>query len=372
MAKLFEQSSILAGTIIGAGIFSLPFVFKTAGLASGFFYLALGAVVYIIIYLMYADVILRTEGEHRFVGYSRIYLGKWAFGPVILMAIVEMILVLTIYLILSQSFANLMFQFGGGTEKIAIFWGLASAAIFLRLRRLAFLELLITGGIIGIILLIFAFALPNIGSLDNISFWPDWSLVLLPLAPILFSLSGRVAVPEVVKFNRRPEAIKQSVILGVLAPTVVYAIFVTSILSLSAFVSEDAVSSLFGKVPVWVLPLVGTLGILSIISSYITVGLDVKESLAKDLKLPYWLAALIVVAAPLTFYFIGFQDFIGLISFVGGIFLGLEGIFIVGMWLAVNKKIGSRPILLKNPSPAVIFLLLAIFAAAIVYEILKI
>ena len=93
-------TGLLAGTIIGAGIFALPYVFAKAGLVAGFFYLALGGIAYTVVHLMYADVIMRTRSAHRFPGYAGLYLGRFGFILAVLIGVLEMILVMTIYLIL--------------------------------------------------------------------------------------------------------------------------------------------------------------------------------------------------------------------------------------------------------------------------------
>ncbi|OGY63032.1 MAG: hypothetical protein A2745_00855 [Candidatus Harrisonbacteria bacterium RIFCSPHIGHO2_01_FULL_44_13] len=373
--SLILPASILAGTIIGAGIFSLPFVFQTAGLSLGFIYLALASVVYIFLHLMYADVIIRTSESHRFVGYAKIYLGSRAFWLSILMTVVEMIFVMTIYLTLSQSFSNLVTTFGSNLEKLLIFWFLGSAAVFMSLRRIALLEFLIVGGILLIISLIFVLGLNNFLNLPAADFFPNFSMIFLPLAPLLFSLSGRVAIPALVDYLKdKPDAVrlvKKSVIVGTLAPAVLYGLFVVGVLGLSSNVSEDAVSGLIGQAPGWILLAVGILGLLSLWSSYIVVGLDINKSLVYDFKLPVWLRFLLVVMAPLLLYLSGFQSFIGLVSFVGGVFLSLEGIFIICMWLKANKVLAKPPVLLKKANIVVIGFLFLILAAALSYEIMK-
>ena len=97
-------ASLLAGTIIGAGVFALPYVFVKAGILTGLFYLLIFSAVFTLIHLMYADIILRTKENRRFFGYAEIYLGSWGKWPAILITIVGMIFVLTVYLILSVSF----------------------------------------------------------------------------------------------------------------------------------------------------------------------------------------------------------------------------------------------------------------------------
>jgi amino acid permease len=355
--KFLLAVGTLAGTIIGAGIFALPYIFKAAGLASGFFYLALAAAAYIAVYLMYAEIILKNAGDHRFVGYVRMYLGKGLSGLAVLMTIVEMILVLTIYLILSQSFGNLITAYGSGLDKMIIFWLLGSAAIFVGLRRIAWLEFLITAGLIAIILFIFVLGLPKL-SFSPEAPWINFKNFFLPLAPVLFALSGRVAIPAVVRLSGD---FKKAIVAGLLISAVVYAVFVVSVLAISPTVSPDAVSGLAGYAPAGILAIIGIFGILSLISSYITIGFDVYKSLELDLLWPDWLKFLAVVLGPLTLYFLGLQNFLGLISFTGGIFLALEGILIIWMWLRAAQKKLSLPIIL----------LLSIFIVALVYEMVK-
>ncbi|KKU98852.1 MAG: hypothetical protein UY32_C0013G0049 [Candidatus Jorgensenbacteria bacterium GW2011_GWC1_48_8] len=73
-------ASILAGTMIGAGIFSLPYVFNEVGILAGFFYLVFFASVYVALYLMYAAVLRTREGRHDFSYFADLYLPKKISG----------------------------------------------------------------------------------------------------------------------------------------------------------------------------------------------------------------------------------------------------------------------------------------------------
>ncbi len=356
---------LLAGAIIGAGVFSLPFAFQISGLSIGFFYLFLAAAVYIAIHWMYSDIILRTEGEHRFVGYAKIYLGEKAAWFSMLMTIVEMIFVMTIYLVLSQSFGNLILASGEGIAKLLIFWFLGSVAVFASVKRIALLELLIVGGIFLIMIAIFGLGILNAENLRSLNFNYNWPAALLPLAPVLFALSGRVAIPSLVNILRNKENAKQliwkSIAVGTIMPAILYGLFAVGILGLNPLPSEDSVSGLIGQVPNWILFIIGILGLLSLWSSYIVVGLDVKNILFFDLKFSKTAIFLMVVTAPLLLYLAGLQSFFGLVGFVGGIFLALEGIFITLMWLRAAKRKLTLPIVL----------LLSVFVVALAYEIIK-
>ena len=370
-------ASLLAGTIIGAGVFALPFVFQKAGIVTGLFYLSLFGAVFVFIHLMYADLILKTEegkNLHRFSGYTKIYLGNKGFWLSILMTIVGMLFTLTVYLILSISFINLIHPLVlslSNTVKLLIFWFLSSVAIFLGIRRIVFSEFLITGGIFAIILIILGYGFSH---WERIVLVPVFNLqnIFLPYGAVLFALSGRVAIPAVISYFqkiRRPLIeVKKPIILGTLLPALVYLLFVFGIWGLSNVVSEDAVSGLIGQIPQEVLTLIGIFGLISLWSSYIVIGLDLESSLKFDLKFPKILSGFIVVAFPLFLYFLGFQNFLNLVSMVGGIFIALEGIFIVLMWLKASK-LKAREIIFRKLSSSITYILILIFVIGIIYEL---
>jgi len=354
----FLSIGLLSGTIIGAGVFSLPYIFKTSGIFTGIFYLVLAVVTFYFVLSMYAEIVSKTPGEHRFVGYAKIYLGKWVSWLAILVTIIGMILVLTVYLVLSQSFAQLITSFGAPIEKMIVFWFLGSVAVFMTARRLAWLEFSIAIGMIAIFALIFVFGIPELSKIPTGDFLPKVGSLFIPLGAILFSLSGRVAIPPLVRLGG---PVKKSILIGLIIPAVVYVVFVLSVLGLSLFVTEDAVSGLIGQVPAWVLFSIGVLGILSLITSYIAISFDVVKSLALDLRLPFWLQFLIIVFGPLALYFAGLQSFIGLVGLAGGVFLALESIFMIFIWLKMKDRKLTLPVTL----------LVLVFVAAFLSQLLK-
>lgn len=366
--NFLTATGLLVGTIIGAGVFSLPYLFKFSGFSIGLVYLGLATVAYILLYGMYADIIIATPGEHRFVGYARIYLGKWAGRLGILMTIVQSILVLTVYLILSESFANLFFPQTAGITKIVIFWFLASVVILLGVKKIARLELWITLGMLGIFAVLLIFGIKNIGAFPISNFVPVWGNLLLPFGAILFALSGRAAIPGVVSAmggsssgGQSGASVKKVIFWGMVIAALIYAIFAFSTIAVSTLVTKDAITGLRLSLPLPVSRLLGLLGILALISSYIAIGFDADKSLELDLDFPWWLRFIIVMFGPLALYFAGLNDFLRGIGLAGGIFVALEGIFIVWMWL----KMKGRKISWLSGA------LILFFAVALVYEILK-
>ncbi|MCX6702365.1 MAG: hypothetical protein NTW60_00630 [Candidatus Wolfebacteria bacterium] len=364
-------ASLLAATIIGAGIFSLPYVFVKAGLVTGLFYLILFTAVLILIHLMYADVILRTESKHLFTGYAELYLGKAGKWLAAMTTILGMILIMTAYLVLSANFINLMLPSLDIAYRILLFWVLSSIPIFWGVKRLAASEFLTTIGVIFIISLIFFY---GAGSFVKVAATPLFNMtyLFLPYGAVLFSLSGRTAIPALIHYfdkNHEPERrAKKAIIWGTLLPAFLYLIFVIGIINLPGTISEDTVSGLMGNLPQWFLLLVGALGLISLWDTYAMVGRDIRKSLEADFGFNDNFAGTLVAVSPLILYFAGLKNFMDLVGLVGGVFIGLESLFIVLIWQKA-KKLNPRDGLLRKIPAFIPYLLLIIFIIGILLEI---
>ena len=370
--KLFTPAWLLAGAIIGAGIFALPFVFEKAGTLTGLIYLAVFEFVFVLVHLMYADIIVKTESRHYFSGYARIYFGKFGFWLAVFSSVFGLFLTLIAYLALSSSFLSLIFPGGFNALNVVIFWLLGSVAIFLEIRKMSFLELFITSGVISVSILVFIFGAADFGRIISM---PVFNLknFFLPYGVILFALSGRVAIPAVINYfkktNQSVSGAGKSIILGTLIPALVYALFVFGVLGLSGIVSEDAVSGLIGVASPLILSLIGIFALVSLWDSYFIVSMDIRNSLRCDLKFPKVIAGAAVVILPLLFYFFGLREFLKLAGLIGGVFIAFEGAFICLMWLKSLKRKTER-IFLKKLSPVFAYVLTLVFIGGLVYELI--
>lgn len=372
--NLLTPAWLLAGAIIGAGIFALPFVFEQAGTLAGLGYLVVFGLVFTVLHLMYADIIAKTGGEHFFSGYAKIYLGNYGFWLAIISSVFGLFLTLIAYLALSASFLNLIFSSAGAmpeTFKILIFWFLGSLAIFMGVRKMSFLELFITSGVIFISVLLFIFGASHFGKVAAMPVF-NFGNLFFPYGIILFSFSGRVAIPAVINYfkktNQPVSGAGKSIVLGSLMPAAVYALFVFGILGLSGAVSEDAVSGLIGAASPFVLALVGVFTLVSLWDSYVIVGMDIRDSLLHDLKFSKIISGIMIIFLPILFYFYGLRGFLALAGLVGGIFIAIEGVFICMMWLK-SLKLGNQRIFLKKLSPYVAHFLILVFIVGMVYEL---
>jgi len=330
---------MMVGTIIGAGMFSLPYAFLKSGLIAGFSFLLGFALLYAVIYWLYADIILKTKGEHRFIGYARMYLGQKGFWSAFFIGFIQLFFVLTVYLILAPSFSKI-FIGGGDFMHLITFWLIGSLIILLNVKKIALSEFLMVMGMLVIIFLVFIFGVFKI-DLNVLRGIGCGSNLLFSIGPVLFALSGTLAVPEVVSYFRESKLsvkfLKGSLLLGSCLSAFAYGCFVVGILGLSKYISEDAIAGLVGQAPRGLLAVLGILGFLSLFSSYVIVGLNIRKVLEKDLGFPRLAAIFLVIFVPFLLYLIGFQSFIGTVSFMGSFFTPIEILLLIWIWFKVKK-----------------------------------
>lgn len=371
---------LLAGTIIGAGIFSLPYVFIRAGIGLSYIFLAIFGIVYVFLHLMYGDLMIKNGGDHRFAGLAKIYFGNIGYRLAVLMTIIEMFFVLTIYLVLSSSFISLFAPGLPVIYQVIIFWWLGSIIIFSGTKRVAFFETLAVAGILVAIAVVAWAGAPAFFS-KTINFAsaapPLW---LLPFGALLFSINGRPAIPSIIHYFKRnglpAEDAKKTIIWGTLVPVIAYALFIAGVIGLSLSVTPDSITGVVHglSTPALVIFL-AVLGVISLISSYFSIGLDVFNSLKLDVNFSKKFSMFLIIIMPLLIYFIGIGTFTNLVEIAGGIFVGLEGIMILAMWRKMKKgmvEIGSVKKTLIDLKPAGLsWALYGIFGISIGYVILK-
>lgn len=367
---LLLPGGMLAGTIIGAGMFALPFAFRTAGLYTSFFSLAAATFAFTLLHLFYGDLMLRTPGRHRFAGYARIYLGQGAFLASVALTVVQMIAVMAIYLILARQFIAVSMPSLSPALGLVVFWAFGSLAMFAGLRRIALAELLITGGMITIILMLLVLGFTRGGPISADSSTANPGAFLPLLGPILFALAGRVAIPSVLSYGERNRlsrgAIRRAIAFGTILSGAVYALFVLAALRLAPHPSEDTITGLLGFVPQGVLFTIGALGLLSLWSSYLMVGVDVSSILQYDLGASAFPRMLLVLGVPLVLALAQVAGFFALVELVGGVFLALEGILILALFLAARAAHPEpRHALAPSPHPLTLAILFALFMGAL-------
>lgn len=361
--EFFVASGMLISTTVGAGIFALPFIFKEAGWGLSLIYFIFLGVLMTVVHSLYFRVLAEVGSGKRVIGLIENYFGSVSSFLAKISVFGGLVLVLLAYLILAGRFFSLIFPNVDLEILVLVFWFFSSLPMVFTLRRFLGFELL--GGLlmVGVVLIIFWNSIGYIGSI-NLEFLNSNKL-FLPFGVVLFSLAGWTAIEPIceIRANRidtKPRQRWLELLMGTFGSVLVYLIFVVAILNTAETVTPDTVSGLSG----WSeasLVLLGVFGLFTLWTSYLPIGLEIKNLIKGDLKRSRALAASVVIFLPIIFFFLGLRDFLGVIGLVGGIFLAAQYAFII---LTAKRVLNFSRI-----GKALAFFGALIFLAGAAYEI---
>lgn len=366
--------STLVGTIIGVGMFGLPYATAISGVVPAFFYLFVLGILVTLLHLMYGEVVLRTSSAHRLAGYAEVYFGSTgkAMGSIIFF--INLYLALLVYLIVGGEFLKIVFSgFVNFSSEIGaiILAIIGFTVVFKGIRLAGWVDFFIMAVLLFLVIGI-GFYGATVAKTENLIKFYSLNLLFFPYGIVLFALSGGSAVPEIRSFFKsRAENYRRAIVWGTVIPVLVYAVFILDVVSISgASTSREAISGLGSFLGQNFIKYGAIVGFLAVITSFFTVGLNLKNSLLFDFKLPIALVFLLTVGVPLALFFSGFGDFIKLISLAGGVMGGLEALFIILLWAKARKKGEREPEYSVKLKPVFKYLLALVFLVGIVYELI--
>jgi tyrosine-specific transport protein len=375
MKQYFLALATFSGTIIGVGLFGLPYVTLKAGVIPVLFYFALITLVMTISHLVFGEICLRTEKQQRLPGYTETYLGKkYKFIPVISNS-VGLFGANLAYTIIGGGFlANLFIPIFGGNELayFLVFFASGAFIIYIGSRAIAKSELLSIVIFLIVFTFIFIKGFPYV-RMDNFNlFNGSFSNLFLPYGVILFSLSGMSVIPEAREIlGKNGKLLKNIIIVGTLVPAVIYLLFIFLILGASGqSTTQDALTGLRAVLGPNILIFGFIFGIITTFTSYISIGLTLKKIFWYDLKFDHFESWVIATFMPVILYFIGLKDFIKIISFTGAVTMGIDMTLVYLIHLKA-KTIGKKsPEYKMNiPMPAV-YILILLFLIGVTAEII--
>ena len=355
---------MLSGSIIGVGFFSLPYIASKAGIWLTLFYLVFLTGVVAVVNSIVGQIALKTPDFKRIPGFVGFHLGKWAETISLITATLGGFGVLLVYLIVGGSFfSNALSPIFGGSYLLYVFiYSVAAAAlIYCDIKAIAKVELATVLLLFSVLLLILLKGFSN-WSLDNIlisNFKFQTSNFFLPHGPIIFSLWGVGLIPEVEEMVRGDKKnMKKIIIISVLVPAFIYCLFMLLILGITGSQTTDSALAGLKNILTGGFAVFGFLaGAIITFNAFLSLSLILKKSFMYDLGIKKNYAVIIVCSLPLILFLLGLRSFIGVISFVGGIFIGIDGILILLMY----KKINGRNI--------IIYPLSLIFLLGIIYQL---
>lgn len=361
--------SVLSGTIVGVGLFSLPYIASKVGfwVILGYFFV-LGTLA-IVIHLLFSELSLKTPDFMRLPGFAQFYLGNWGRNTALISTILGLSGTLLAYLIVGGEFLTMLLSpiLGGNLFLYTLlYFSLGAVLIYFGIHAIAKIEF---WGMVLFFLTLIAiffsgFPLIKLGNLfPKSGAMPKGTKDLfLPYGPILFSLWGLALIPEIEEMlGKQKHLIKKIIPVAILIPIFIYLFFILVILGITGQeTSITAIGGLRNFLGNGVVNFALFFGFLATFTSFITLGLTLKKIFWYDLKLRKNLAWFITCFIPLTLFLVGLRNFIQVIGVVGGMMLGIDGILIALMY----QKLKNRKYWF------LVIPLILIFALGIIYEII--
>ncbi len=298
---------LLIGTVIGAGIFSLPFVFETLGI---YFFPLLFALTLISIYLSHAymHIIKISKKKDQLPAYIEKPLGKFFSETAKFFLIFSLMGALTGYLMLINFAIKNVFYFLIPTWIILLFKRDLIEEVD---DMLSFVLIVLLGTVIFT-------GFKNLSFFSKIIYYIKPHLTFKDLINsygiILFSLTGFSIIPEL-NFKKNP---RLSVVISYLVIFVIYSLFAFSYYPKSVLLTLTIV--------------------FAIITSYIPLSLVTEEILEKDINLPNKISKPLILFTPVIFFLIGGDDFLTAFSITGGVFIAILQILIILAYMKAKKQ----------------------------------
>ncbi len=370
--KYFQAIAVMVGYVIGVGMFGLPFLISRAGLLAFFVLLVVLSLAQYLIHLIYANLILVTNGYHRLPGYVGIYFGKKGKNLVFIAKLIGSYGALLAYIIITGIFLNqLLSPLMGGSEFIyaTILFALEALVVFFGIGMVARVELFMTAFLLLAVMMITWRGWGAI-NLDNYTL-VSWPLFFIPYGAMLYALDGSGALPLVAKIlNKKREDMKKVVRIGTFLPALVIMVFVLVIVGISGGqTTPDALVGVSGILKDGVILFALIFGVLTMITSFFGVAEAIKETLWWDFKMnKHWSWAL-AVFVPYALYLLGFKNLINVIGFSGAVAGGFCAIMLMLVFLKLKKSRTELALFNYKPGKLISYFLLGLFVAGIIYEI---
>jgi tyrosine-specific transport protein len=343
--KFFLALAVLIGTVVGAGIFGIPYVIAKSGILPGLFYFLVLGLAILILHLVFGEIVLRTEERCRFTGYAQKYLGNNGKALATISIIIGMTGTLLAYIIIGGNFLKIILSpvINLSSFRLSlIFWLVLVYFVFHGIKIIATIEVFTNSAFFIIMIVVFSFLLPKF-SIQNFDL-VNLKNFFLPYGVIMFALTGFAAMPEIADILKTPEerkSLKKVIIASSVASIILYLLFSLAVTGVSG--GETSGEALSGLVPFLgqrIITLGALFGVITIADSFLIICLYFKNTLIYDYHFSKIIAFSIASFLPLLL-FLKFRSFTQIIGFVGTILGTVEGIIILLIFKKA-KKLGNR------------------------------
>lgn len=358
--------AIIVGTVFGAGILGLPYVFAKSGFLIGLLYLIVIGIAATLMTLYTGEITLRTKKFLQLPGLTEFYLNKKTGYFVVLLQVVGIYGALIAYLSgISTSMQNLF----GGNQLVysTVFFLIFSVLVYKGLKSVSISELVLSGLKITIVIVISLIILPgvNINNLNKINIGELFS----PYGVILFAFLGYTVMPEIEEILKKDKkSIKKAVVVAMLICFGIYLLFsVVFVGNFGLNLGEIAINNLTGLIKYFGEAFV----IFTLTTPFLALSLVLKDTFMHDYKINKKISWFLACCIPYLIVLSGSLSFIRAISISGGIVGSLTGIMICMVLLKSRKKGNCKPEYIVGGGKIPVYIISLIFLAGFIFEVIS-
>lgn len=362
------------GTVLGVGLYSLPYVMSQSGVWVFLFFLILVGFLVYMVNMMFADVVIKTPTKERFLGYIGQYVGKKTEKVFAWVTIAGFWGTFLVYLLVWGQFAHTVFGSMFSLSPIQyslILFFLTFVIIFKGGRTVETVDIIMLTVVVVLFIILFILGAQEFEYVITV---PENTLgYILPYGTIMFAMWGAGVIPEVVNQLRdQPEKARKLIRFGKIIPLSIALIFSLIVVGVSGtFTSKEAFEGLRNFMSPTASIIGSLIGMITIALAYNNLGWVSKSMLMKDLGFSRVKALSIILLPPLVLMGIGVHDFVVVMSISGAVFLALQGLMIFQLYQkARNGSSDSSVHILKRRIPKqLISLGVILFIIGVIIEI---
>ena len=347
--QFFIAIAALIGTIIGVGVFGVPYALSQIGVGLGIVYFLVLGGIQLLQHLFFAEAAITCPDKLRLPGLTERYLGRHArFIATISITLGHWGGMLA-YIIVGGQFLFVLFSpfFGGSLMLYQFLWSILGASIlFFGLNFVSKIDFFATVGLLLTMMAIIVLGLPHVQAPHLILF--TGKDFILPYGVIFFALSGLPAVLEmedILEGNHKNYRL--AVTIGTLVATLLTAIFGFVVWGVvGPAITKDAMNGLQEILGGGVMRFIALFGFLAVATSYFGTGIHLQDSFQYDAKMSKFFSWLLTIGVPFVVFLFGVKNFITIISFSGAVFGGITAILVALLYIVITRKklVSEKPL----------------------------
>ena len=349
MSNFFLSSLILLSTVIGVGVFALPFVLVKSGLAWYIFWSIFWLLTLSLFYLIYLELLLKSGGRVNFPGILANFIKPIFRFVGWLLDIITYGVTLLLYLLVVSEFIPELIPMNPLLAKI-IFSLISFVFVVFNLKIFSRLEAFL-GILIIFLTLYFAYFGFTQGTFLSISF--D-NKPLAAYGPLFFALSGISAVPVMYDLLKDKKKFFITTSLTYFIIVIIYFLFALGIVYLtSGNVDEMSLVTLKKYLKPQVFNLSIVLLLINIFTTFIEMLYYLKRGLQNEFNFSSSLSNIFILFFIIFLSFLPKFHFLSLIEFLGNFSLSLETLFLSYIYLKLPRE--------KVAIPKIVIIFLSVF-----------